>query len=238
MNIKAYKIFRVFSHLMRKICRVFNNTSRLIVKPNMNKNPAYEKWFGDNGDKSHRLYYSDLHKNSLVFDIGGYEGQWASDIYSMYRCRIYVFEPVEEFANGIRRRFVKNPDICVNQFGISDRNWTTKIALNKDGTSVFKPSNKLVDVQFVEATKYFRDNDIQFIDLMKINIEGGEYDLLDYLINNDWATKINNIQVQFHNFVPDAEKRMTEIQKQLIVTHELTYQYKFVWENWKLKKQL
>ena len=47
---------------------------------------------------------------------------------------------------------------------------------------------------------------------------------------------IANIQVQFHDFVLDAESRMKSIQADLRKTHELTYQYDFVWENWKLKK--
>ena len=45
-----------------------------------------------------------------------------------------------------------------------------------------------------------------------------------------------NIQVQFHDFIiQNAEERMINIQRKLELTHELTYQYVFVWENWKLK---
>ena len=76
---------------------------------------------------------------------------------------------------------------------------------------------------------------IERIDLMKINIEGGEYDLLEHLIKTGWIDKIINIQVQFHDFVENAEARMLAIQNDLAKTHELTYQYKFVWENWRLK---
>ena len=43
---------------------------------------------------------------------------------------------------------------------------------------------------------------------MKINIEGGEYELLERLIAADLIRKIDDIQVQFHNFVPDAAARM------------------------------
>ena len=41
------------------------------------------QWFKDNGDKTHRLNYN-LNEKSIVFDLGGYEGQWASDIFSKY----------------------------------------------------------------------------------------------------------------------------------------------------------
>src|SRR5438477_4586077 len=43
-------------------------------------------WREINGDRTLRLSY-DLSENDVVFDVGGYEGQWASDIYAMYGCR-------------------------------------------------------------------------------------------------------------------------------------------------------
>ena len=71
---------------------------------------------------------------------------------------------------------------------------------------------------------------------MKINIEGGEYDLLDSLISADIVQSIANIQVQFHDFlIKDAKEKMRKIQEKLSLTHEPTYQYEFVWENWKIK---
>jgi hypothetical protein len=36
----------------------------------------------------------DLNADSVCIDIGGYEGQWASDIFGRYGCTIHVFEPV------------------------------------------------------------------------------------------------------------------------------------------------
>ena len=43
---------------------------------------------------------------------------------------------------------------------------------------------------------------------------------------------INDIQVQFHTFYPDASHRREKIQQELMKTHVLTYNYDFVWENW------
>jgi hypothetical protein len=58
---------------------------------------------------------------------------------------------------------------------------------------------------------------------------------LEHLIETEWIKKIKNIQIQFHDFVPHAEKHMKAIQEQLKKTHFLTYQYPWVWENWELK---
>jgi hypothetical protein len=44
-----------------------------------------------------------------------------------------------------------------------------------------------------------------------------------------------NIQVQFHDYTPDAAERMKKIQRALKKTHRTTYSFEFVWENWELK---
>ena len=61
--------------------------------------------------------------------------------------------------------------------------------------------------------------------------------MLEHLIESGWILKIRDLQVQFHDFVPDAEKRMTAIQDQMRKTHELTYQFPFIWENWRRKQR-
>lgn len=188
-------------------------------------------WFRDNGDKTLRLDYP-LNENSVVFDLGGYEGQWASDIFSKYCCFIHVFEPVEKFANKIEHRFAKNEKIFVHLFGLSNSNKKEKIHIDGDSSSSFKIKDSGEHIKLVSAIDFIQEHKINIIHLMKINIEGGEYDLLEHLLESGFITNVANIQVQFHDFVPNAEERMNKIQHELSKTHSLTYQYPFVWENW------
>ena len=187
-----------------------------------------------NGDKTLRVNY-DLNKDSVVFDIGGYEGQWSDDIFSKYDCNIYIFEPVQDFAENIKKRFADNKKIQIYPFGLSDKNSNEKIYSNNFKSSLFKKEGNITEIKLVKFSDFFLQNNINFIDLMKINVEGGEYDLLEELIKTGLVKKVKNIQVQFHNFVPNAKDRMEKIQSKLEKTHKLTYQFKFVWENWTLK---
>jgi FkbM family methyltransferase len=191
-------------------------------------------WFADRGDKTFRLNY-DLHENSQVFDLGGYEGQWTSDIYSMYCCTVHVFEPVVEFAQKLEQRFAKNRKILVHRFGLSSQGGTRVIAVNRNSSSLYSSEGEFTEARLVRAADFFRQHRIEWIDLMKINTEGGEYDLLEHIIESGLIRNIGNIQVQFHDVVPDAERRMRRIQAALSVTHDLTYQYPLVWENWRLR---
>lgn len=196
------------------------------------QNQHFMAWFRDSSAKPLRLEY-DLERTSVVVDLGGYEGQWASDIFSMYQCRILIFEPVERFADAIRKRFAKNPQMTVYQFGLAAQEGTAELSLDENASSAFKTGERAETVRLVPAVSFFKENGISHIDLIKINIEGGEFDLLEHLIETDFIKNIDNIQVQFHSFVPDAERRMRAIQESLAKTHHLTYQYPFVWENWK-----
>ena len=83
---------------------------------------------------------------------------------------------------------------------------------------------------------FIKKRKIKKINLIKINIEGGEYDLLENLIENDFIKNIENIQVQFHKIGKEYKKRMMSIQEKLKETHHLTYKYPLVWENWELNK--
>jgi FkbM family methyltransferase len=233
-EIKTTGFRSLFSTVFKKIGTFMNICATLIEKPKINAES--KKWFNDNGDKTYRLFYEELNESSLVFDLGGYEGQWTSDIYSMYRCKIHIFEPVITFAEKIGNRFLKNSDVIVHQFGLSNKNEILKIGIDNDSTSIFKNGRELAEAKLIEADQFLKENKIGRIDLMKINIEGSEYDLLEHLINTGYVKNIKNIQVQFHSFVPNAEERMLNLQNKLKITHQLTYQYRFVWENWRLKE--
>lgn len=192
-------------------------------------------WFKDKGDETLRLNYA-LDENSLVFDIGGYKGEFASSIINKYNCNIHIFEPIPEFYQIIVDKFLKNKKITPHCCGLSTETKKEYISLLDNSSSIFTNDENRIEVQFLSAIEFMNTNNIEKVDLIKINIEGGEYELLEALIDNDKIKLFNNIQVQFHDFViPNARERMNKIQDALSKTHFLTYQYEFVWENWQLK---
>lgn len=193
------------------------------------------KWYADDAEERLRLDYN-LDSASFVVDLGGYEGRWTSDIFSRFCCRVHVFEPVHRFAEKLRWRFRHNPMVTVHECGLAGKDEKATVFIGADGTSVFRrASRETATIELREAETYLIGLGIDRVDLMKINIEGGEYDLLDHLIASGWIAKIRELQVQFHDFVPDAEHRMAAIKEKLEATHQLTWEYPFVWENWRLK---
>lgn len=192
------------------------------------------RYRNDGGDEALRFNYP-LVPDDVVLDLGGYKGQWASDLYARYRCKIHVFEPVVDFARTIETRFAANPDIRVHACGLGTRDETIQIGLHADASSSFGHTGETRDASIVDACNWLDQHGIGRVALAKLNIEGAEYDLLDRLIEAGQMDRFDYLQIQFHNFAPDAEKRMARIHEQLRLTHNPQYQYRFVWESWARK---
>lgn len=191
-----------------------------------------QPWFAINGDHTLRLDY-DLNSDSLVFDVGGYKGEFAADILCKYDANIYVFEPIKDFFQIIKNKFIQNKKVHVFNFGLARRSADLQISLSDNSSSIYLKGKKTETIKLKSIVEFLNTHNIKEVDLIKINIEGGEYELLESLIANNLINFFKNIQVQFHDFlIENAKERMNEIQKNLSKTHKLTYQYEFVWENW------
>lgn len=194
---------------------------------------AHRKWIKDHKGKDETLRYSySLNENSVVFDLGGYEGEFAQKMFDKYGCNIYVFEPVKEYYEIIEDRFKDISKIKAFHFGLSDKDEKSSITLSDNGTSVFLTEGEKEEISLKSTANFLNNHNIKKIDLLKINIEGGEFSVLPDLIKNNKIHNINNLQIQFHNFIPNAEKLRNDIRDELCKTHHLTYDYFFVWENW------
>ena len=196
---------------------------------------AHRRWVRDRGDETLRLDYP-LTRDSVVFDVGGYAGDWAAKIHARYGCRIYVFEPVPTFHSRIQERFAATPAVRVFDFGLAGRDAMLPMSVDSDGSSVYAMKDGTTMVRLRSLAAVVRELGIDHVDLIKINIEGGEFELLAHLLDSGLASRFGDIQVQFHAFYPDAPRLRDELRKRLSVTHELTYDYAFVWENWRLKR--
>ncbi len=139
----------------------------------------------------------------VVFDIGANIG--AFSIYaSSTSSKVYAFEP--ELSNY--KQLVKN--ICLNKrskkikaFKIAVGNENKKVLIyngkfNKGISSVmFKITNKSEVVEMKRLSDLIDELGIQKVDLLKIDIEGKEYDLI-YGLPKQKFEKIDKIVLEFH----------------------------------------
>jgi FkbM family methyltransferase len=169
-------------------------------------------------------YEYDLKPGDKVIDIGAYKGEWANEIYNRYHCKMLAIEPTEyimDFKNGTIINMAAGTHHGKMSFG---------------GRAYYSSTFEDGDHEY----QCFDINEVlgrlTEVALLKINIEGAEYDLLQHIIGAGLHKRIKNIQVQFHQIagVP-YQKWYEEISKQLSLTHKLTWHYPYCWENWQLK---
>jgi FkbM family methyltransferase len=194
-----------------------------------------DSWLVDRGDTTLRLAYP-LTPESIVVDVGGYMGNWSQQIHDRYDCHIHIFEPVRSYWSEIEKRFNGCAKITVYPYGLADKTTLTQIAILGDASTVLiRQKEKSESIELRDVAEVLEPMRNSGIDLIKINIEGGEYDLVPRMIQTGLKNVCRNIQVQFHPWVPRAIERRKEIQEALSRTHRLTYEYPFVWENWQLR---
>ena len=191
-------------------------------------------------DKKHDFRHRyNLVPGDIVFDLGAYEGSWCDDMLSMYpEVEMHLFELFPKYAKGLIERYSSYNNVIVNDYGLSSSNAEVKIT--EDGLSTSAISHKVSSKIHVGKIKVFDDymisKSISNIKLLKMNIEGGEYDLLEHLVGTSWIGQIEDIQIQFHNYGQEFVQRRDAIRENLSKTHYLTYDYAWTFENWRLIK--
>lgn len=194
---------------------------------------SVKQWKRDRGDERLRLNY-DLTPDSIVLDIGGYAGDFAHAIHQKYGCRVLIFEPMPRFFEQCAQRFAENDAVNVYSFGLGAKDEELQLS-NSDDASSFCRSNSgqnTVTAQIRDVATVWNECQLKFVDLVKMNIEGGEYPLLKRMVEAKLNDHVGNFQVQFHDFIPNADAMRTQLRNELSLTHDEQWCYEFVWENW------
>lgn len=194
-----------------------------------------DAWMGVDGNNTFRLNH-DLNEDSVFFDVGAYTGDTTARMWERHRCNIYAFEPIPKYFVQLYERFKNNPKIRTYPFGLSFESYPTMMSADDYASSVYA-DNRDTLVSMVSISRFMMEECIERVHLAEFNIEGAEYDLLDYMTK--WPgiiNKFDNLQIQFHD-IPNQHSawRMQCVWEELEKTHELTYQYIYCFENWRKK---
>jgi FkbM family methyltransferase len=184
------------------------------------------------------LYDFPLDERSLALDVGGFEGSWALELLCRHRCHVEVFEPVPEYAERLRRRFAFSDSVRINGFGLGGRDGRLPLGVEGERSSFFHDlgaGKKVVHAPIRDVVGYLDEQGIRHAAVLKLNIEGGEYELLERLIDAGRTSTFDFILVQFHDELADAQARYETIAMRLAGTHERLWRFPFVWESWRLR---
>ena len=152
-----------------------------------------------------RRDYGNIQKNSIVIDIGANIGVFSLYAVGMGAKKVYAYEPSQHAYKVLLHNIVKNQ--------LEDKVIPYKLAVCKtDGNKVripieSSPYNRVVSedntqnwamVETVTLERIVQDSEVDFVDLLKIDCEGMEYDILLSTTESVFS-KIKAIRMEYHN---------------------------------------
>jgi FkbM family methyltransferase len=171
----------------------------------------------------------------VVLDVGAYDGAWAEGVLAHGPARVISFEPDPSGLAKLRARLGDRPEVEVCPFGLAAADATLTLALEGPGSTLYADGAGTFGATTVEvrdADAALRELGVGDVELLKLNIEGAEYDVLDRLLDADWLPRCRHVLVQFHEWHPRAHPRRRAIRARLAETHDEVWCYPWIWERW------
>lgn len=196
---------------------------------------AYGDFYSAGGDAL--LYDVHVNTGSLVIDAGGYEGSWTAKMLATYGCRSMVFEPFPLYAEKCKSLYAKNDMVEVRATALGGTGRTASFSFGADGTSEYLDGDlaAVAEVQVEDVVTVFESLSDQTVSCLKLNIEGGEYEVLERLLAANKVSVCQSLLIQFHAQPEGWESRMHSIKQRLESTHECEWCYPMIWEKWVIK---
>lgn len=154
-----------------------------------------------------------------IVDIGGALGDFSIFCAKKYpNSTIYVFEPQNDSCQQVKKNIalnnIPNNQIVISNTAISNfeniETFTKNVSTNglEKGEMVFLESDKSddesIEVNFTNLGIFIEKLN-QNIDILKIDCEGGEYNIIP-LLKNETYKKINLIVMEWHEFYPNQNR--------------------------------
>lgn len=146
---------------------------------------------------------------NIVVDVGANVGLWSEYIVNVSKVNhVYMVEPNKNALDIINKSFFNVNKFTIKPQAISNTNGMLKFFVNDENSTVSSMMevhrnsgggflDKEYMVQSVTINNFIHENNIDKIDLLKIDIEGAEYALINSMTDEDFK-KIENILLEYH----------------------------------------
>jgi FkbM family methyltransferase len=183
-----------------------------------------------------RLQYP-LSSESLILDAGVYRGDSIHEWRAKWNCTVIGFEPAQGFFAKSSQRFATDSCVSIHNYGLGARNERLHLAIQDEGTSFyFEQAGRVETATMRDVAFIFDELKLTEVDLFKINIEGGEYELLPRMLDADLARRVRFFQVQYHSNCADLDGPAVardRIRQRLSKTHREEWCWNGgAWESW------
>ena len=199
--------------------------------------PAFYRFIRAKIERPGLLHDHPLDEDSVVLDVGAYTGEWSQEVYRRHAPKIYAFEPNPHSYRLLEDKSAQCHGLMPQPYGLGATTEEVGISLRGLGSSMFdsraiERGAKRERAKIIAVDEVWDSLGLGTVDLMKINIEGAEFPLLEKMIETDLLDRVDCFLIQFHEWHPGAYGRRRKIRRRLSKTHRLEWDYHFVWEKW------
>ena len=199
------------------------------------KSSDASKWFLFNRDKL--IFDIELKQEGLVLDIGSYLGEYTKRVLGKNpKMTFWLYEPIPSYFNACVNKFKNRENVVVYQTAVSadGRDFQMQIdgLRSRQGSNA---SSEGVPVDSVSIQEIF--DSVSEIELLKMNIEGMEYECLEQLIHSNSLTKSKYLLIQFHNFEKESKNRRNALRMDIARDFNNIYTFEWIWELWIRKEE-
>lgn len=199
------------------------------------KSSDASKWFLFNRDKL--IFDIKLKQEGLVLDIGSYLGEYTERVLGKNpKMTFWLYEPIPSYFNACVNKFKNRENVVVYQTAVSadGRDFQMHIdgLRSRQGSAA---SSEGVPVDSISIQEIF--DSVSEIELLKMNIEGMEYECLEQLIHSNSLIKSKYLLIQFHNFEKESKDRRNALRMDIERDFNNIYTFEWIWELWIRKEE-
>ena len=204
--------------------------------------PAFYRFISATIENPDIMYDVPIRQGGVVLDVGAYIGDWCARIIELHQPRhLYLFEPEPGSVGRLQKRFADNDSVTLHAVGLGAADGSLAFVTRGMGSTFYDTGDTGDTNGGGEDVEYLPIRDVaavldeladKQIDLMKLNIEGGEYDVLERMLEKGQVARVHCFMIQFHEWLDGAHGRRNRIRQALRRTHREVWDYPFVWEQW------
>ncbi|MEB3192341.1 MAG: FkbM family methyltransferase [Snowella sp.] len=157
-----------------------------------------------------------------MLDLGGHLGQFSQMLISYFNCVCYCIEASPSLYDRIPSNI---PQLKKFNYVISDSSGILEFALteNPEGNHIKKVEDhnnteeiiNTVQVNSITISEFLKKHNINKIDLLKLDIEGAEFEVLNS-IDDSLLLTIKQITIEFHDFkFKDLKPQVKDVKQRL-----------------------
>lgn len=172
--------------------------------------------------------FESISDGDICIDCGCNAGA-VSDVFLHKGALTYAFEPHPDLFQELSKKYDAEPKIRLFHVAVWDRNTRKTLHVQKtegistfnlEGTTIFcnridAEVESICDVEVIDLIEFVNRLDAR-VNILKIDVEGAEFEIIDKLLDSGAYAKIDHVFCEtYPHFFPDGSERLENLERRI-----------------------